>query len=439
VINWNVSTATRWGVNALILLGMVLALYLGQSILIPTIIALLLAAMLWPSASWLHVHGIPLPSLRPSPRFPWLAPAVYRFRVPWSVACTTVVAMLMVLAVVIVLGFSMPIPKWLQQLPNTPEKEQALYYQLRWKLESVSPVPLDPTVFPARAEESAAWQYFRGAVNPQRDVVVGILKSIASYTGAWIWQSILIMFLLWFLMLEGQMLTRRVVEIFGPSLAVQGKVVDTLKDMANQVRAYLVWRTIINFAMALLLGMVYYVLGLGQPWTWALFTAILWYVPYLGPIMAGLPPVLDAFVSCDSPWVSVGILGFYTLVVILEGYFIVPVVMGRSMELNATTVMLACLFWDLVWGTAGLFLAMPLMAAVKAVCTHVPDWQPWANLMDTRDGPPPSPTPPLLGDDLLGDTQVIARPAELKEHVKPPPTWKMAHGDDLGSRVEERG
>ena len=65
----------------------------------------------------------------------------------------------------------------------------------------------------------------------------------------------------------------------------------------------------------------------------------------------------------------------------MEGYLLVPVVMGRNMDLNATTVMLACLFWDLVWGTPGLFLAMPLMAAIRAICFHVPGWRPWANLM----------------------------------------------------------
>ena len=63
MINWNVSTSTRWGVNALILLGMVLALYLGQSIFIPTVIALLLAAMLWPSADWLMTKGVPVPAI----------------------------------------------------------------------------------------------------------------------------------------------------------------------------------------------------------------------------------------------------------------------------------------------------------------------------------------------------------------------------------------
>ena len=86
-------------------------------------------------------------------------------------------------------------------------------------------------------------------------------------------------------------------------------------------------------------GLIYHIFNLSQPWTWALLTALLWYVPYLGPILAGVPPVLDAFISCDSPWIAVGILIFYIMLTTMEGYLIVPVVMGRSMELNATTVM----------------------------------------------------------------------------------------------------
>src|SRR5205807_9031887 len=143
---------------------------------------------------------------------------------------------------------------------------------------------------------------------------------------------------------------------------------------------------------------------------------ILWYVPYLGPILAGVPPVLDAFVSCESPWVPIGILAFYILFVTLEGYLVVPVVMGRSMELNATTVMLACLFWELVWGTSGLFLAMPLMAAIKTICLHVPDWQPWANLMSTRDDDDPHLTDfekKKALDGLIDDTQMMT-PADAK-------------------------
>ncbi|MCX7701075.1 MAG: AI-2E family transporter, partial [Gemmataceae bacterium] len=151
--------------------------------------------------------------------------------------------------------------------------------------------------------------------------------------------------------------------------------------------------------LVLVLGVVYQAAGLRQAWTWALLAGILSYVPYIGTIIAGVPPALDAFVFV-GPTAALSIILFYILVVTFEGYVVVPVVMGRSMDLNATTVLLACLFWNLVWGTAGLFLAMPLMAAIRAVCMSVPGWQPWANLMGTSEGPAvfdrPSPSPSHL-------------------------------------------
>jgi len=68
---------------------------------------------------------------------------------------------------------------------------------------------------------------------------------------------------------------------------------------------------------------------------WAILLAILNYVPYLGPIVAGLPPFVDAFLS-TSPAGAVIVTIFYAAVILLEGYLIVPLVMGRSMDLNAT-------------------------------------------------------------------------------------------------------
>jgi AI-2 transport protein TqsA len=406
-MNLNLSTATRWGLNLIIILAMIGALYLGRTIFIPTVIALLLAAMLWPGATYLHEQGVPFPFFARRLRFPWLGPHVYRIKVSWNVACLFLVGVLMTIALGITLGFGLAIPRMIQSLPNDEKKIQDVYDRFRLRLERISPVPLDSTYFPKDANDSKLVQNIRYALDPrQSSLVRDTLLTIGAYGGSWLALWTVIMFLLLFLLLEGRMLTRRVVEIFGPSERVQSKVAAALKDMATQIRVYLVWRTIINFAMALFLGMIYHLLELSQPWTWALLTAILWYVPYLGPIVAGVPPVLDAFVTCDSPWVAIGILLFYILFVTLEGYLVVPVVMGRSMELNATTVMLACLFWELVWGTSGLFLAMPLMAGIKTICAHVPDWEPWANLMGTRDEPPPTSDKKKL-DDALDDTQLM--------------------------------
>jgi predicted PurR-regulated permease PerM len=368
VINYlNMNAATRVGLNSLLLLGAVVALYLGQTIIIPTIIALLLAAMLWPATVWLH----------------------QRLRFPWGIACLAVVSGLVLLNLLVTMAFALAIPKMLQVLPRTPpttragteiDQRQQIYTALRDKL--IKLFPLDEDLFPVEAEQSQPYMYVADTVT--KFVPDALLR--LGYLGlGYLWQWILILFILFFMLLEGRMLLRRVVAIFGPSQEVQTKARQVLSDMARQVRAYLVWRTIINIGVAIVVGFIYRWANVSQAWTWAILTAILFYIPYFGPIIAGIPPILDAFVSNESPMLALGIFLIYLVVTILEGYLIFPVVMGRSMEMNATTVMVACLFWDLVWGIVGLFLAMPLMAAIKAICYHVPGWRPWANLMSITE------------------------------------------------------
>jgi AI-2 transport protein TqsA len=378
VIYGNLSGATRWGLNALLLIGIGLALHWGQAILVPTVLALLGTAMLWPVVNLLHRH-IPLPAISFRSAFPWLRPCLAWCRVPWGLACTLTVLLVFGLTLLVPASFSLVIPRVLQSLKD-PNAQQEVYGRVRLKLVQIG-VHLDEQYFPERGEDSIIFRSVREALDPERPFLVPFLWQTTLYGGSWVVHWVLILFLLWFLLLEGPMLSRRVGALFGPSNEIQARAQDALKDMAEQVRSYLLWRTIVNFGLAMVMGTFFRFMGLREPWTWAILLALLSYVPYLGQIVAGIPPVIDAFVNCESPWAAVLVLVVYLCICILEGYLIVPVVMGRSLQLNATTVLLSCLFWDLLWGTVGLFLAMPLMAAIKTICQHVPDWQAWGNLM----------------------------------------------------------
>jgi predicted PurR-regulated permease PerM len=278
-----------------------------------------------------------------------------------------------------------------------------MYQNIRSKLEVISPWELDPQLFPNNPTEVGQIRVYQVLT----DYVSHLVPAFLNLTGSWATRGIIILFTLLFLMLEGQMLTRRVVEIFGPSAEVQSRAVAVIGDMAQQVRTYLVWRTTINLGMTVVLGLVYMAFGLQNAWTWAISFCILNYVPYLGPLIAGGPPIIDAFLSI-SPGVAVAILILYLALINIEGYLIVPLLMGRSMDLNATTVMLACLFWDLVWGMTGLFLAMPIMAGIKSVLYNVPELRPWANLMSIEDKEQPGEPAHELGRDAVNG-EVTAR------------------------------
>jgi predicted PurR-regulated permease PerM len=356
----NITTATRIGLNVLALIGVAVALYLGQSVFIPLTISALLAVILYPAASWLY----------------------RRFRLPWPVACMSVILLLIVLNLAVFAGFAFAVPQIMQDLPNPrdPDQLKQVYRNIRLSLDSISP-KLAGRVFPENPDESNVYNYTRQLFEGR--YVTDQLLAMSKIAGAWLLQSVIILFILLFLLLEADFLAARIKDIFGRNTVTQGQVANALTSMAAAVRSYLVWRTLVNAGLGLFLGLVYHLLGLHQPWTWALLTAVLCYVPYIGPIIAGIPPLIDALIHVN-PLVAAVILVLYTVVITVEGYLIVPLVMGRSMDLNATTVMIACLFWDLVWGIPGLFLAMPILAGIRAVLLHTPGLRPWAFLMSTE-------------------------------------------------------
>lgn len=397
MVNLNLNNTTRIGLNLLALLGVVIAMRLGESVFVPLVISLLLAALVWPVVYGMHRY----------------------LRVPWTLSCFAVISGLVIFNLLITLGFGLAITRMLQNIPDLryPWERERAYDLVRGRLERV--MTLDEEYLPKQAQDSKVFGYIEQTLE-KGTYVAEVLWSITKSSNSWLWQWVLVMFILLFLMLEGRMLGRRVAEIFGPSQEAQAKAVASLADIAKAVRTYLVWRTIVNFGLGLAIGAVYHwVFQLSQAWTWALLTAIACYVPYLGPIIAGIPPVLDAFVTTE-PIFALAVLAFYVAVITLEGYILVPVVMGRTLELNATTVMLACLFWELVWGLPGLFLAMPLMAALKTVCYHVPGWRPWANLMSTTEAEEPADarTEVIRKLPALDDTQVL--PTEDGPPVRPP-------------------
>ncbi len=55
----------------------------------------------------------------------------------------------------------------------------------------------------------------------------------------------------------------------------------------------------------------------------------------------------------------------------VEGQFITPMILGRRLEMNAAAVFLSVAFWGWIWGAVGMFLAVPIMVAVKVFATYV--------------------------------------------------------------------
>jgi predicted PurR-regulated permease PerM len=123
-----------------------------------------------------------------------------------------------------------------------------------------------------------------------------------------------------------------------------------------------------------------------------MFAGLTNFIPYVGQILGGGLPTLIALGHSGSIGDALIVAAVYLAVVGVEGYIVTPYIMGRSLDLNGTTVLIACLFWGFLWGLVGLVLAMPITVTLKLVFQNVPELNRWAELMSRDWQTPPAKT-----------------------------------------------
>jgi predicted PurR-regulated permease PerM len=104
-------------------------------------------------------------------------------------------------------------------------------------------------------------------------------------------------------------------------------------------------------------------------------------VPYIGLPLALIPPILAALAGGSSS--SVGLLAFLVVVVLhlTAMNVLYPKLVGARVHLNPLVVTFSLMFWGFLWGAAGLLLAIPITAGIKAVCDNVTELRPWGRFL----------------------------------------------------------
>ena len=140
-----------------------------------------------------------------------------------------------------------------------------------------------------------------------------------------------------------------------------------------------------NFLLWVFLGSVsaiaFFLLGLPYWPLVGLLSAFFSLVPYAGLALSLVPPLLAAVaVPNKFKIVIIAVLLAAALHVITMN-FLYPKVIGRRVRLNPLVVTIAMMFWGVLWGGVGLVLAIPITAAIKAVCDNVESWEPFGRLL----------------------------------------------------------
>jgi predicted PurR-regulated permease PerM len=145
---------------------------------------------------------------------------------------------------------------------------------------------------------------------------------------------------------------------------------------------------VMNSAGLLILGLDYAII-LG-------FTgAILNIIPYIGGIIAIALPMLIAFATTDSLTAPILVLVIYMVIQFIDNHFIVPKIVASRVQINALVSIIVVLVGGAIWGVPGMFLSIPLTAIAKVVCDHIEPLKPWGFLLGNIV--PTSKNIPLIG------------------------------------------
>jgi AI-2 transport protein TqsA len=197
----------------------------------------------------------------------------------------------------------------------------------------------------------------------------------------WVVQGFIVLVLVIFLLIESQMLSAKVVRFFARTPAEAHAAGELLDQITRKIRAYLVARSLLNAGLGIVLALGLWALNVHFAFILGLVAALTNFVPYIGQVVGGALPTLIALGQNGSLGDAMIVAAMYLAVLGVEEYVITPLVMGRSLDLNGTTVLIACLFWGYLWGLVGLVLAMPITVSLKVVFQAVPELNRWAELM----------------------------------------------------------
>lgn len=323
------------GLFALAVLG---TLYLMRDVLVPIILAWVVANILLPIVTWMETK-----------------------KVPRIVAVITVTLLLIVVLLSIIALFSLPMTYWLGRATE-------LGTLLKQKMATLS----EPLTF-FRELMGSIGQVTSGAnggpsfrVEGDSNIVGGIYAIVTPAVS----QAILFLGALVFYLIYQKKIKARSVLIL-PSREARLTALRILSEIEKNTTVYFGTFTIVNICLGIVTTGLAWLVGLPNPMLWGLLAAIVNYVPYIG--VAIMVVVLFAVGLFSFPTVPAALIAplAYIGITTIEGHFLTPAIMGRKMTLNPFAVFLAIGFWTWMWGPIGAFVAVPMLMTTTVTFRHL--------------------------------------------------------------------
>jgi predicted PurR-regulated permease PerM len=216
-------------------------------------------------------------------------------------------------------------------------------------------------------------------VRPETTPLVNyVYDYLRSYYSVFLMASF-VPFLVYFILSWRDHLRSRLLAMFeGEARYTISKAMD---GVAGMVRTYVVGNFMLGLLLSVLSGILFALLKLPYTIVVAPLSGFLSLVPYIGLPLALIPPLIAALGAVREPAIYVGLIAGVAVLHLLALNLLYPKFVGARVHLNPLVATLALMFWGMLWGAVGLLLAIPITAALKAVCDTVPGLRSYGRLL----------------------------------------------------------
>jgi AI-2 transport protein TqsA len=204
----------------------------------------------------------------------------------------------------------------------------------------------------------------------------GVISSIVNLFA----NFILILIYIIFLISEIGSIKKRILSAFSSSRARQ--IADTLSDIFQDVRKYILGKTLINLSHGLFVTAILWIFGVDFFLVWGFLAFLMAFIPNIGSLISTILPFTISLIQFEGEYTKpIIILVLMIVSANIVGNIIEPKVLGDKLNLSPILLLFSLIFWGYLWGIVGMILSVPIMSMIKIVLSKFEQTKPLSILM----------------------------------------------------------
>ena len=189
-----------------------------------------------------------------------------------------------------------------------------------------------------------------------------------------IFSLFLILFLTLFILNDQDMLKEKLIRAFGKSEKETAR--NILSEINKQISGFLLVKFGTSAGLAVIFTIGLLIIGVNYAYIWGPLAGLLNLIPYIGPIVGAIPPLIVAGVQFKAIMPVIWVFLLFLIFQQLEGNIISPKLIGDKLNLSPLAILVSVMFWTWLWGAIGIILAIPITASLKVICDNVESLEP---------------------------------------------------------------